>query len=532
MKLLDAAFFVAILGSVVLVTRAAGDDPVAHLTARQLKGRMIPSGGAAFKGVPYAQPPLGDLRWRDPAPVKPWAGARDAGALGPPCTQEHTGSAEREGQASNEDCLYLNVWTAEWPAKSPKPVMLWLYGGSNTGGTASVPYLDGASLSQRGVVIVTINFRLGVFGFLAHPGLTAESPHHSSGNYGLLDQLAALKWVHENIAKFGGDPGNVTLFGQSSGGMDTSFLVASPLSKGLIHRAIQESGPPVRQFEPMADTERRGVKFAASMKAPAGDAEAIKYLRSLPWPDVLKADVAARKANGDSVAITEIDGYLIRKYVALVYQEGGELPVPMIIGNNAREQTHSYKPEVMKKWIQDNYGSLAPEAEEFYGWANGGTGKDDPFYGPSGTQITADTRQRCPAIAEGMWRSSRGRATYEYMFDPPVAGEPATRHSAEIPFVFGTLLPGGSLGGPFTDADKKISADVQQYWTNFAKTGSPNGKGLPEWPKFEATSRPYLEFTIHDGPVVRENLRRGICDLYIQALKETIAANTAGAYPE
>ena len=523
---------VALLGSVALVATGAGGDPVAQITGGQIKGRLIPTGGAVFKGVPYAQPPLGDLRWRDAAPVKPWTGIRDAGAFGPTCTQEVVGFNKQEAAGSQEDCLYLNVWTPEWPAKSPKPVMFWLYGGGNVGGAGSVDYLDGTSLSRRGVVVVTLNFRLGVFGFLAHPGLTAESPHHSSGNYGLLDQVAALRWVHNNIAKFGGDPGNVTVFGQSSGGMDTSFLVASPLSKGLIQRAIQESGPPVRQFEPMAETERRGVRFAAMMKAPAGDAEAIRYLRSLPAEELHKADIAARKADGASVAVTEIDNYLILKYVALVYQEGGELPIPMIVGNNAREQTHSYKPEVMKKWIKDNFGSLAPQAEEFYGWANGGTGKDDPFYGPSGTQITADTRQRCPAIAEGIWRSSHGRTTYEYMFDPPVAGEAATRHSAEIPFVFGNLLPGGVLGGPYTDADRKISAEVQEYWTNFAKTGNPNGKGLPAWPKFEATSRPYLEFTIHGGPVVRENLRRGICDIYIQALKETIPANTAGAYPE
>ena len=419
-------------------------------------------------------------------------------------------------------------------AGQKKPVMLWLYGGSNTGGAGSVDYLDGTSLSRRGVVIVTINFRLGVFGFLAHPGLTAESPHRSSGNYGLLDQLAALKWVHDNIAKFGGDPGNVTLFGQSSGGMDTSFLVASPLAKGLIHRAIQESGPPIREYEPMADTERRGLRFAALMKAPAGAADAIKYLRSLPGPEVQKAAVAASKQEAHSAAITEIDGYLILKNSALIYQDGGDLPIPMIVGNNAREQTHSYKPEVMKKWLKDNFASLTPKAEE-PGWLGrmaAALRNDDPLFGPSGTQITADTRQRCPAIAEGIWRSSHGRTTYEYMFDPPIAGEAFTRHSAEIPFVFSNLLPGGVLGGPFTDADKKISADVQRYWVNFAKTGNPNGKGLPEWPKFDAAARPYLEFTIHDGPVARESLRRNICDWFIQALKETIPANTVAAYPE
>ena len=410
--------------------------------------------------------------------------------------------------------------------------MVILYGGSNLGGAASVEYMDGTSLSRRGVVMVTINYRVGIFGFFAHPGLTAESPHHSSGNYGLLDQLSALKWVHDNIAKFGGDPGNITLFGQSSGAIDTSLLVASRLSKNLIHRAIQESGPPFRPTVSLAETEPSGVKFGQSLKAPSGSAEAVKFLRSLAGSDLQKAAVATLGNSPVPLLEPLIDGYLIPRYPALSYQEAQELPIPIIVGHNARETTRNYKPEVMRKWIKDNYGSLAPKAEEFYGWAKDGTGYDDPFFGSSTTQIRADVRDRCPAIAEGVWRSSHGRTTYEYMFDPPIAGEPATRHSAELPFVFGNLLPAGVVGGPFTDADRKISSAVQTYWTNFAKTGNPNSKGQPEWPKFNPTARPYLEFTIHDGPVARENLRRNICDLYIAALKETIPGNTAGDYPE
>ena len=531
MKSLNAVIFYALLSFAAAGASAAAMDPVVGVTGGQIKGRVIPSGGAVFKGVPFAQPAVGELRWRDPVPVKPWTGVRDTGAYGPACTQRNSGRrADLEG--NQEDCLYLNVWTPDWPAKTPKPVMLWLFGGSNNTGAGSEPYLDGTSLSRRGVVMVTINFRLGVFGFFAHPGLTVESPHHSSGNYGLLDQVAALKWVRDNIAKFGGDPRNVTLFGQSSGGMDTAFLVASPLAKGLIHRAIQESGPPIRQYNTLADAEQLGVKLAASMKAPAQDAEAVKYLRALPGPELQKASLALKTNLGD-VAVTEIDGYVILKNVALVFEEGHEQPVPIIVGNNAREQSHDYSPEVTKRWIKGNFGSLAPKAEEFYGYANGGTGNDDPFHGSPGAQITADTRQRCPAIAEGIWRSAHGRTTYEYLFDPPVAGEAFTKHTAEIPFVFGNLLPKGfAMGGPYTDADKKISADIQQYWINFAKTGNPNGNGLPEWPKFNATARPYLEFTLHDGPQVKEGLRRNICDLYIEALKETIPAGTVAAYPE
>jgi len=526
LNLLSTALSIALLSSAVQVAVAADTDPVVAVRGGQIKGRTINGGGATFKGVPFAQPPVGDLRWRDPAPVKPWAGVLDAAAMGPACTQQST------KQVSQEDCLYLNVWTGEWPSKSPKPVMVWIFGGSNTGGSPAAAYLDGTSLSRRGVVMVTINFRLGIFGFFAHPGLTAESPHHSSGNYGLLDQLAALKWVHDNIAKFGGDPARVTLFGQSSGAIDTSYLAASPLSKGLIHRAIQESGPPVRPTDTLAQTEPLGVKFAASLKAPAGDADAVKFLRSMPAADLQKATVAALTNNPVPLMRPLIDGYLLPKYGALMYQDGQDLPIPIIVGNNSQETNREYPPDVMKKWIRDNYGSLAPKAEEFYGWANGGIGHNEPFWGSSTIEIRADVRDRCPAIAEGVWRNSHGHTTYEYMWDPPIAGEPATRHAAEIPFVFGNLLPKGEMAGPFTDADKKISADVQQYWVNFAATGNPNGKGLPEWPKFNATVRPYLEFTVHDGPKARENLRRNICDLFIAALKETIPGNTAGDYPE
>jgi len=529
MKLFHAAFSIAILNSFALAVSAAEADPVVQVVGGQIKGRLTAGGGATFKGIPYAQPPLGDLRWRDPAPVKPWTGVRDADAFGSRCTQESPGS-NKQGPQGSEDCLYLNVWTPEWPARSPKPVMVWIFGGSNTGGTAAAEVLDGTSLSRRGVVLVTLDFRLGVFGFFAHPGLTAESPHHSSGNYGLLDQVAALKWVHDNIAKLGGDPGNVTLFGQSSGGIDTSYLVASPLSKGLIHRAIQESGPPFRPTDSLAQTESLGVKFAESLKAPAADA--VKFLRSLSGPELQKAAVA--KIGNGAVPLMRplIDGYLLPKNGALIYRDGQDLPIPVIVGNNLFEQTRNYKPDVMKRWLKDNFGSLALKAENFYGYANDGTGKPDPVFGSAATQIRADVRDRCPAIAEGIWRSSHGHTTYEYMFDPPIAGEPATRHEAEIPFVFGNLLPSGRLGGPFTDADKKISADIQTYWTNFARTGNPHSKGLTEWPKFTAATRSYLEYTIHDGPVARENLRRNICDLYIEALKETIPANTAGDYPE
>jgi len=511
------------------IAALANTDPVVHVTGGQVQGRPIQRGGAVFKGIPFAQPPLGELRWRDPQPVKPWAGVRDASSFGHACTQRVADFNQEEAPGNQEDCLYLNVWTNEWPAKSRKPVMVWLYGGGNTAGAASVGYMDGTSLSRRGVVMVTINYRLGIFGFFAHPGLSAESPHHTSGNYGLLDQLAALKWVQDNIAAFGGDPGKVTLFGQSAGAIDTSYLVASPLSKGLIHRSIQESGPPIRQTDTLAEAEAAGVKFAKSLKAPGDAAEAIKYMRSLSGPDLDKSSTPLARAGGTLVRPI-IDGYLIPEYSAMTYQKGQELPIPMIVGGNAREEARGYSRADMERVIKANFGALTPKAMAYYGLDKSAMGNEDPLTGTASTQITADTRHRCGAEAESIWRSSHGRATYLFQFDPPVAGETGTRHQAEIPFVFGTLPTTGFLGGPYTDADRKISDQIQTYWTNFAKTGDPNLpslNGLPEWPKSNPTARPYLEFTEHDGPVVREGLRRDICDLYIEALKETIPAGTA-----
>jgi para-nitrobenzyl esterase len=396
MRFLNTLLSIAMLSSAAY----AGDaDPVVRVTGGQIKGRALPSGGAAFKGVPFAQPPVGDLRWRDPVPVKAWTGVRDAGDFGPSCAQANRPDSE-------EDCLSLNLWTAEWPSKSPKPVMVWLYGGGNTAGQTAVPYLDGVSLSRRGVILVTVNYRVGIFGFFAHPGLTAESPHHSSGNYGLLDQLAALKWIHENIAKFGGDPARVTLFGQSAGGIDTAYTVASPLVTGLVHRAIQESGSPIHPILSLKDNEQLGVKFAESLKAPAGATEAVKFLRTIP-----SSELKARRDLGPDNLLVQpiIDGYFVAKNPPYVFRDGGEMAIPIITGSNAHEEARTYNIDDMKRVIKANFGSLSAQAEEFYGLANGGTGKDDPIYGNTLAQIPTDTKHGCGAVIESIWRNAHLR---------------------------------------------------------------------------------------------------------------------------
>src|SRR5580765_1132071 len=257
---------------------AGVEPPTVGVAAGQLRGESIQS-GAVFKGIPYARPPVGDLRWRAPQPATPWTDVRDAKTFGAPCAQNSGG---RVLENSSEDCLYLNVWTAEWPARSPKPVVVWLHGGGNFGGTASDPSSSAAGLAARGLVVVTLNYRLGLLGFLAHPALTRESAHHASGNYGLMDQVAALQWVRDEIAHFGGDPARVTLGGQSAGAVDVNVLMTSPLAKGLFHRAIAESGTVTRVPD---DATVRMTGLATTMAPRSGET----YSDALTLADAEKA---------------------------------------------------------------------------------------------------------------------------------------------------------------------------------------------------------------------------------------------------
>jgi para-nitrobenzyl esterase len=491
------------------------DDPVVSVTGGRIRGTAMSAGGVAFKGVPFAAAPLGDLRWKEPAAVKPWQDVRDAKTFGPSCVQEIQAWNKQEAEGNKEDCLYLNVWTSEWPAKGKKPVMFWIYGGGNTGGGASVDYFDGASLSRRGVVLVTVNYRLGLFGYFVHPGLTAESPHHASGNYGLLDQVAALKWVRDNIAKFGGDPNNVTVFGQSAGAGNTAMLLASPMTKGLFQRAIQESGGAIREMATMADAEKAGEKFAVSLKAPAG-AEGIKALRAMPAEQLEKAWVSARGNEGPNAA-PSIDGYFNPANSANTFAAAKEHAIPLLIGSNAQEQ-RGPDPKELREAVKTAYGINAEKALAYYGLNNAGDGNSDPLFGPANQQFGADSRQRCGAVQEAIWHTATKQPVWEYQFDRAIPGRKATNHSAELEYVFGNLLPAGFLGGPYGETDRKISNDVQVYWTNFAKSGDPNGANMPKWPKFDATARLYMEFT-DNGPVAKEGLRREICDLYMANVK-------------
>jgi para-nitrobenzyl esterase len=495
---------------IVLATGCANTTDtnlIVSVTGGKIRGVTLDKGGAVFKGIPYAQPPVGDLRWREPMPVIPWTGVRDAAEFSAACMQK---AGPISYSAKSEDCLFLNVWTPEWPIKSRFPVMVWIHGGGNFAGDSGEAWTDGERLIRRGVIIVSLNYRLGNFGFFAHPALTRESPHHASGNQGILDQIAALKWVRDNIAKFGGDPGNVTIFGESAGSLDVSVLMTTPLSKGLFHRVIGESGAAILEGKPrsLEEAEKHGQEVVLQWKAP-GNAS-IKDLRAISATNILEGEPGI----GPNLGII-VDGYVFPRDPAEVFAAGRQHRVALVLGNNARDLVAS--PKDLAKAITEEYGPLADRAKMLY------AGDADPQYGTPLEQWGSDTSFRCPAVAQLAWHAAAGNPTFEFEFARvPKGGEAVgATHASEIVYVFGTLgRQSAGLGPPvvYTKVDERISDEIQQYWTNFAKTGDPNGGDLPVWPKFDTSSRAYIQFT-DSGPVAKEGLRRPYCDLFIENVR-------------
>jgi len=439
-----------------------------------------------FKGIPFAAPPVGELRWKEPQPVAPWKGVRKATEFGARCMQARIfeDMVFRDAGPS-EDCLHLNVWAPKTKTDAKLPVMVWIYGGGFQAGSASEPRQDGEHLAHKGVLIVSMNYRLGIFGFFSHPGLTAESAHHASGNYGLMDQAAALKWVHENIAAFGGDPNNVTIFGESAGSFAVSALMASPLSKGLIHAAIGESGAffgKTLSAKPVAESERRDAVFAESLGM-----KSVGQLRGVSAENILEA---TRSANDNYRFGPNIDGYFMPASAYAIYAKGEQAHVPLLAGWNRDEGSYQefFKTEQISKEnyaakIRQVFGEAAPEALKLFPGAT-----DDEVKSSAALLRTADF------IALGTWKwiemhLQTGEApVYRYEFDqvpPPSEGHEAEAglayHSAEIEYVFGTL---DWKKISWRAEDYKLSEQMGTYWTNFAKTGNPNGARLGVWPMY------------------------------------------------
>lgn len=501
--------------------------PQVQLSVGVLQGEVSAlAPGAVFRGVPFAKPPVGPLRWREPVAVESWAGVRMATEFGADCSQQGSRGP------GDEDCLYLNVWTPEWPIRNSHPVMLWIFGGANRSNSANNPDFDGAALAAEGVVVVTMNHRVGVMGFLAHPALSAESAHGSSGNYALLDQLMALRWIRDNIREFGGDPQVVTLFGQSSGSYDLQLLMTSPLAQGLFQRAIGQAG----QFLSFGGTmdkaraEAMGVAIAADLGAPDG-ADAIDYLRGLPAEAVMVAaeDRMPTGLDSDTGLLTNVDGWVLPELPARIFADGRQMSIPLIIGNNAREIPMEIPANEIRERIASTYGEFAPRALDAYGLSDGGEGNHDALFGGPGPQWMTDTIQRCAAIMAADWHAQAGNPTWQYQFERSVPGGEArgAYHGADVPFVFGTLSarPDGPV---YTDDDRLASERIRGYWTNFAKTANPNGGDLPEWP--QAGDGRYMAFTM-EGPIVKSGLQAGPCGVYRDWTLERLAGQRAPAMP-
>ena len=508
--------------------------PTVNVAGGAVRGYLA-APGAVFKAIPFAEPPVGALRWREPQPVKPWRGVRDATRYSAACVQNPIGTgaflaplARRYGVTYptprwdiSEDCLYLNIWTPEWPVQEPRAVMFWLHGGSNRIGSGNEPGYDGAELAKRGVLVVTINYRLGALGFFAHPELTRESPHRSSGNYGLLDQIAALRWVRDNIANFGGDPARVTVFGESAGSIDAGMLMCSPLTGGLFARAIMESGPVA------------GIAYAHSLRKAEEFGErvgsSIERLRALPAQAILKAAATAAKQAPNPEFV--LDGWVLERTPQAVFATGRQQPAGLIIGNNGREASAfraasgapSASDEGPKKTLRISYGHMAPIAMAAYviDTHTGRTAAADEWLN--------DALMTCPAAAMATLNAAAGRASFLYQFRRSIPGkgesELGSFHSLELPYVFGALRHPAWNWLTFAKLDETLAAAIQSYWTNFAKTGDPNGAGLPQWRPYTPASEPYMEFGNDGRAHPRQGVRPTFCSLDAVKLRQRLLDN-------
>ncbi len=440
-----------------------------------------------FKGIPFAAPPVGPLRWKEPQPVPSWEGVRKTTGFGARCMQGpiYSDMVFRDPGPS-EDCLYLNVWTPATSADAKLPVMVWIFGGGFQAGSTSEPRQDGEKLAHKGVVVVSMNYRLGIFGFFSHPELTKESPHHASGNYGLLDQAAALDWAQKNISAFGGDPGKVTIFGESAGSFSVSAQMASPVSKNLFHQAIGESGAFFGRTlgaKPLAESEKADAKFGEAIGAAS-----LEALRAMPAQQLLDA---ALKAKDSYRFAPNIDGYFLPASPSEIYAKGDQAHVPLLAGWNHDEgsakQFFGKEPATKENYIakiNKEFGDKASQVLKLFPAKT-----DQQAMQSAGLLTTANF------IAFGTWKwieeqQKSGAAVFRYEFDqaPPLAADadqqatPLAYHSAEIEYVFGML---DSKKLPWRPEDHKLSEQMGAYWTNFAKTGNPNGEGLPKWPQYD-----------------------------------------------
>jgi para-nitrobenzyl esterase len=512
---------------------------VVKVDSGQLQG-VEADGVISFKGIPFAAPPVGELRWRPPQPTPRWTGVRQAAEFGRSCMQGRGGpppgagararapaaatqsappAAAPAAQGPSEDCLYLNVWRPADPAARNLPVMVWIYGGGFVSGSSSSPITSGVQFAKQGVVLVAMNYRVGRFGFFAFPALSSERPNENKGNYAYMDQIAALQWVRRNIAAFGGNPNNVTIFGFSAGGVSVHSMLASPQARGLFHKAIVHSGgsrDSVLTARPMradgvdpnypVSAETIGIQFAKSMGIEGTDQAALAKLRGLSADEVLRGAPPQPGVNAPFYETTPIlDGRLITETAETAYKARRQPRVPLMLGSNSADTAGNRIRSRTKDEFFARYGQWSAEAKA--------------AYDPDGTTDLAtmvsrandDFGQAEPARFAANAFAANGSPVYLYMFSyVPTAMREQLRagspHGGDVPFAFGTL--GGGRGGAPTPEDLGVSRMAQSYWVNFARTGDPNGSGLPTWPRHVAGKDQILTFrpdgSAGAGPDIRK----------------------------
>jgi para-nitrobenzyl esterase len=499
----------AALGTVITYRANAAVDDAVKLDTGMVSGIASATPDVhVFKGIPYAAPPTGDQRWRAPKPAAHWDGVRKADTFSPVCMQgTNTGS---------EDCLYLNVWTGAKAAGEKRPVMVWIYGGGYYTGSGSQAMYDGEALAKKGAVIVTINYRLGEFGFFSYPGLTTESDRRGAGNFGVMDSIAALQWVQRNIAAFGGDPKRVTVFGESAGSGLIANLMTIPQSKGLFERAIGESSAwstvSVASLPTLPEAEAKGEKLAQTLGA-----KSLAELRALPAADIQKS------GRGDGPVV---DGWLIREDPSKVFAAGKQLEVPVLTGSN-RDESFGGNPANAQAFIDvahKRFGDLADNFLKVYPASTDEEAKESAFY--AGRDEMAFVMRNWARL-----ESKQGKKSYVYFFteQPPIIPGRAGRgggafgpgphgsavHVSEILYVFNHL----DNSRPWTDQDRQVADTMSSYWVNFATTGDPNGKGMAKWTPYDDKSKtPMIFGNPPEGPQAPREDRLAFYQSYFDKL--------------
>jgi len=540
MKVFRIAAHIALVVAPLFAAQAQSSLQQVKIDTGILRG-SADNGIAAFRGIPFAAPPVGDLRWRPPQPAAKWPGVREATQYGSDCMQlPFPSDAAPLGTPPSEDCLYLNVWTPAHKASEKLPVMVWIYGGGFVNGGSSPAVYDGSQFAHGGVVFVSFNYRVGRFGFFAFPALSREGAGHPLGNYAYMDQIAALQWVRRNIRAFGGNPADVTIFGESAGGGSVLTLLTSPVTKGLFEKAIVESGGGrdalmgVRYLDKtspagLPSAEDLGIAFAKANGIDGTGPEALAALRALPAEKIVDGLNMASMGRAAATYGGPIqDGVIVTQTPEQALESGHFWKVPVMIGANSADIGFPRWHTLADTWAA--FGSSAAQAQQFY----------DPSNSASvmlvGWKIGADTMMIEPARFVARSIAAAGLPAYEYRFsyvaDSLRGKVPGAFHATEIPFVFDTVK--AKYGAALTPADESAAKAVNAYWLNFVRTGNPNGPGLPNWPAYTAAGDRLMNFT-EDGPVAEADPWKDRLDL-IEALvtrpAESPAAPAQAAKPE